>query len=636
MPLSEKELEHFKKQYSTPNVADIGLRLYNATQKNPDSYAEDLELAKDQKLPVDTVERNRDEIKRRKFLKELNTKELQETNPKTAEYLKSGRNAEVSYDDLEVLKRLEISAKTPERSFVNNISNAALNRVNALTGNLIEFVGNLSANTYDEMSEALGLPNPGVIIGEDGISWSWDIPRETPSAISNIGKAISEGQGYDYIPNFTWEKLKGDVTPTNLAGYVVEQGVQSIPDMLAALYTLPAYIASRTEEIAESRVQNDKRTKVTNEDLVESLIPATTVALIERLGAKITFGKGKVNSLKTAAKATGAAAAIEGTTEFIQEQIEYLGERVGTQADVDVAQMLDQGLAGLVAGSGIGGGIRGTTASVEALANYSSRSINREVLSELDQDTLDEWITYAQESKTQKRPGNQFGEFVDSLNSDHEVYIAQDALKDIPGLPAVITDKMGEVFGSDITLSLREFMTDVAPFPNIVDPIRQHLRISSETASQQELEELEATAENLVKKATEEKQLADEAEDIYEQVKDELVATGRQAEKTAKFSAALFPAWAKVKAEELGIRPQEAFERMGLTVTKLEEPSAPAPSTEPTLAPTQDFAGIKFVDDVVISETGKKAKLTQNAQTLWNRTQKRKDVVNKVVECLRK
>ena len=77
--------------------------------------------------------------------------------------------------------------------------------------------------------------------------------------------ASEELGDFGYESRFTWENFKGEdgelnwddwTNPEKLAGFVVEQGVHSIPDMAAAVYTLPQYIASRTQEIAEQREIN--------------------------------------------------------------------------------------------------------------------------------------------------------------------------------------------------------------------------------------------------------------------------------------------------------------------------------------------------------------------------------------------
>ncbi|RPG34573.1 MAG: hypothetical protein CBB72_006775, partial [Muricauda sp. TMED12] len=304
-----------------PKTSALNIR--NAVKMDPEQAARDIELATKTTLPLDTVQRNRDELQQREYINSVGNLE---GFPAVERFMSDQRNAAVAVDDIENLKLTEkaIQDDIGIWSTFDNWAGGTLNRVNTLTGNFIELVGNMGDEIRD-VFDTLGIPNPGIVIGEDGMSFTRDIPRDMPSILTETGKAVSEGQGYDYVPQFTWERLKGDISVRNLSGYVAEQGIQSLPDMVAAMFTLPAYIASRTEEIAEERVANDERKDVELADLGKSLVPALGVSLIERLGAKVTFGKGGVSSPLGALKATGGAAAIEGGTEFVQEGIEYLG-----------------------------------------------------------------------------------------------------------------------------------------------------------------------------------------------------------------------------------------------------------------------------------------------------------------------
>jgi len=288
--LNNDELLSLDSAFSKPSLDET---LDRATRTDPNIAAEALNSP----IPTETYLANKPELDRQKKLFDINAQGLKKSHPKTSEWLTDINNSSVAIDDLDILKGMEDALKEPERGFWNNTGRGALKTINSLTGNLIEFVGNVSDDFDDYMVNTMGMPNPGIVFGDDGISWSWNIPPEQ-TGIAQIGRAISEGNVYDYQPRFTWENLKGDVTPTNLAGYVTEQGVQSLPHMLATLYTLPAYIASRTEDIAEKRVANDDREDVTGADLATSVIPATIVALMEKIGAKATLGAAKTLGVK--------------------------------------------------------------------------------------------------------------------------------------------------------------------------------------------------------------------------------------------------------------------------------------------------------------------------------------------------
>ena len=179
-----------------------------------------------------------------------------------------------------------------------------------------------------------------------------------------------------YQPNHTWEKVKEEFSDDPLSGsawgevamYAAEQGVKSLPDMAAALLNLPAYITSRSGEMGEARAQNKGKDTTELTDVLEAMPFAVASAALERVGAKgITdaakeqIGKemlkaGFAHATKRVATAGGKAAGKEALTEFIQEgMLEYVGERIGTDAKMTLAESFDQGLAGAVAGGGYGG-----------------------------------------------------------------------------------------------------------------------------------------------------------------------------------------------------------------------------------------------------------------------------------------
>ena len=172
-----------------------------------------------------------------------------------------------------------------------------------------------------------------------------------------------------YEPGTTWEEVKASPAAKAIP-FAVEQGLVSVPDMAMALTSLPVYVLARTGELAGARAEADLRKEATIGDLVAALPGAAASALLEWLGARGILGIGdalKSRSLRGVASATGRGSAIEGGTEMGQEGIEHLTSRLGTATGVDAHEMADAMMAGGVAGSIFGGGVRGATATGEAL-----------------------------------------------------------------------------------------------------------------------------------------------------------------------------------------------------------------------------------------------------------------------------
>jgi len=567
----ESDLQFLEDSVDNERRDRISISLEGALNAAPEAHAEVQSLSKATGLPTDIINANLPDAKRQQQLKNFNIQELAKDYPKTSDFIANPDNAAVMYEQLDTLKGIEANSR--KSGFTANILKGAANRVNQLTGNLLQMVGKGADEIEEFMTSATGI-NPGIRFGEDGMSWTWNLdPAETDAQF--IGRAISEGQGYSYVPNFTWEKLKGDVTVQNTVGYMVEQGIQSLPDMIAAVYTLPAYIASRTEEMGEERMKNlGIEGDPTWEELSKAFIPAILVSASERLAAKIVFKTGAVKGVAGVAAATGEATLVEGSTEWVQEGMEYLGETLGTKKEITLSDMLDRQFAGLVAGAGMGAGIRGTTSTVEAIANRNASQVSTLIQSTQDQGQIDRLIEYSQSNTLFEQSPEQFQEFLQSMGDDVSIWLPTEVLGQLEN-PSEYLEALAGDSGVDVQITLEEFITRVAPDEHLMDELRPYVKLSQDTlnAHQIELGETENTfaIRKLLAAAEKEKSIKTEADAIYEQVKDQLIATGRQGTATARLSAQLIPAQVTAyvaKARKLGhdVTVSEVFEKWGFHV----------------------------------------------------------------------
>jgi len=187
---------------------------------------------------------------------------------------------------------------------------------------------------------------------------------------------------FGYVPEHTWNKLKkafgekGALSGSSwseVMKYATEQGIKSIPDMVAVFAALTAYITLRSGEIGTTRAENKGKKEVELEDMIEAAPAAVGSAILERFGAKgITVdvienvGKEAIKSgVKNVAKAAGKGAGKEAITEFLQEGIvEYVGEKYGTGAKMQFSEAMERGFAGAVAGGVYGGATSATVGGV--------------------------------------------------------------------------------------------------------------------------------------------------------------------------------------------------------------------------------------------------------------------------------
>ncbi|MCZ4284533.1 hypothetical protein O4H29_06760 [Marinobacter salarius] len=345
--------------------------------------------------------------------------------------------AENPFDAFDVQPEIQQSApvETDDDAglFSNSLRNAG-ERGFDLLGNAIQFIGNAAEKGEKAITDRLGGLNPGMVIdksdtlrgkgydpdleiGGYGVDFTSRVnPEDTDTGLGAAGQAV-EDVGLGYKPNFTIDKALDEPTLRNLAGAVAEQGPAALSDMAALIISTPAYLASRTQEIGEARVENDggdirnasselQKAIVDNfangteipgklqreaEKLAENggmpglkdyLVAGPTAAasvLLDRFAlGKLLPGGGKaVTSAKQVPGAVGRAVATEATTEAAQEGgIEYAGESVGTQAGWDPSTAGRRAAGGALVGGPTGGVVRGGTATYEAATAKPQQTVD--------------------------------------------------------------------------------------------------------------------------------------------------------------------------------------------------------------------------------------------------------------------
>tara|TARA_R110002012_G_scaffold262505_1_gene444809 strand:+ start:6077 stop:13843 length:7767 start_codon:yes stop_codon:yes gene_type:complete len=225
------------------------------------------------------------------------------------------------------------------------------------------------------------------------------------------GAKVLEGIDLGYQQQVGWEDVKQSFSEggalsgsayADVLEYGLEQGIKSVPDMVAAIYALPTYVFARSGEIGEQRAKNKGKEQADLEDVLEAAPFAAASALLERIGAKgMTSGAkealgkemikaGLKESAKRSAKAGGKALSREAATEAIQEgMLEYVGERYGTDAKMDFMEALDRAAAGAVAGGVFGGAVGTTTAVANEISYSPTKEFAKALDAEIDATTIE-------------------------------------------------------------------------------------------------------------------------------------------------------------------------------------------------------------------------------------------------------
>jgi len=334
--------------------------VFKGVREDPDAFAKDRATADRAGLPVDAVRMDRQNVE--SSLKVNDVMGVLEKAPVTKAFMNDENNAKIAHDDVESLSTFENLAAGIGEGFFNRVA-----------GGMTRTVGTFA----DEIGDALERNIPLGVIEYDftgeGPLLDWrasteaDLEKEDLTGLLESAR-VFESVSLGYKPMTTLTELK-DAPLAQFLPFALEQGIVSLPDMVAVMGNLPAYVAAQIGYIGQTRAANEGKVVATAGDLIKAAPFAIGSAMLERLGTKGILGIDdalKKIGVKGVAKATGKGALIEGVTEFGQEGLEYAGATLGTERGFDISDGLDQALAGMVGGVGFGGIIRAGTASVES------------------------------------------------------------------------------------------------------------------------------------------------------------------------------------------------------------------------------------------------------------------------------
>lgn len=605
------------------NALSASLRL--AGGREPTTTANALKVESELGIPADVTLRNSAEVKAIQIAREApDAREIFTRSPYLAEYMLDPNRAALTRDALPSLMEFESSVMSDRPGIIGNTLRLVGNRTNQLTGNFLQAVSSVMTAARDSVPTD---PFTGLV--KDLV-----LRSGADESLRNIGVAVEEGEAYDYVPEFTFERMLDSPTPANIAGLMFEQGVGSVPDMLAAMYALPAYVTSLSQEIASERAANNGDAETDLTDIATALPLATAISFLDRFSTRGMLGvladRENVRTVRQVGAEMLRSTAREAGTEFVQESAQALGETLGTDAGrgqgvtgTDSTQLYEladmfsaaarRGLEGAVVGAGMGGSVRGATATYQAIANARTRSLTQEMSSRFAQADLDVQIT-AMENTFRQTSMPEFQSYLNTLPGGlyltPDVVAAAEAAK--VTLPESLLGKAGSQY-QDIPITY----ADIAPLiddEKLWPIIRQRLKRRPEEMTQNELQETAKargtvegdTAAAIIERAAREKQVLTEADKIFREVKKAIVATGRQSPQMAAYTAELVPAYVtsvvseyRAAGVEIGVR--EAYDVLGLRVEAMGEPTAG--SVKQTAPSTPEFREW-FGDSKVVDEKG--------------------------------
>jgi len=649
---------------------DLSESLNLATMNDPDKAAESLGMP----ISNETYQANKPQIDRSKKLDLINIESLKKLHPKTSSWLTDKTNASIAIDDLDILKGMEDTTTAHDRTWGEFGIDTSVDLGKGVVGLGQSIVGLLDIVTINRFGHA------AEILGYE--------PEKTKKFLSKFYSEerkeadikVAKAKGFFG----TLEALAEE--PETALGTIVEStpmmiGAAAAVKKVASEMLLSAGVEAGTPAATKLLTSADAIAKLTvassasegamvagqiqetargkGKEYTESILPATiaglTTTLIGLLSSKL-IPDAEVSlvlaSLGSGAKKEFLAAGKEiAKTTFKEGVLEELPQSAQEQIFTNLAlgkpwsDGVPEGSAmGLVAGTGTGFGMSVGTQTL-TLINSTERDANVAVKSNADQKEIDTIVSFAQSSTTNERSTEHFEDFVNSLGEDKEVLIPNEVAEQMVDAPDYITDQLNDL-GISISIPLKKFAGEVALNEEWMGLIRPHIKLSSNTLSQTEIDDADrGEIQELLKRAKVEQETITEADRIFDTVKDQLKETKMQGESTARHSAALYPAYAAVyveKARKAGhdITMSEAFEMMGFSVqagdvdVEVAGTILDQPADEDVLAQQDIPDDLEITMESEAIETGDVTEATYNAKELSTEIDDKLDSYQKLLDCL--
>ena len=563
MPLDRNQIEQAQGIADQRKKGRVEEAIGYANRTEPQMQREVDQLSRQTQVPFDTVKSNIAEARHLANLKDVDVPSLMQQSPQTAQWMSDPVRASISRDDIEVMQKLEQRIATGNRGYWNNSLRNVGERVNTITG-MIARAGAMSIEGYEEVAQLAGLLDEG--------------DHSLSEKVDHIGKAISEG-GLGYRADFTPERWKDDPTLKNYIGMLGEQGPAAMADMAYMMASTPFYLLGRSREIAEEIADNEGR-EAQAIDVIRAAPTALLVTAIDKYSAKGMLGMLADNvvgtGVKYGVKEITKSVVREAGTEFMQEQIEYAGSVIGTDVGWDLGESLWRGSVGAMIGGPMGATVRGATLPVDALRLRVQKDFETNIKSLGEQQDIDSMIDSISNMKLFQESPERAGEFLRGLEGDSKLYVTPEEVIAAAGEGLPVSPEMLRQAeeGNEVEVTVDRFATEVMTNDELLTRLRPHLKRSADALTQEEIQNRDnSRLDKILTNARKETEILEEADAIHKDITDQLVATGRMSEETARYSAALIPAYVTTKTAELramgkNVTVEEVYGMMNFRIEK--------------------------------------------------------------------
>ncbi len=673
--------------------------LNNSSLFDPDEYARKRDLSSKTGVPVEGITpENEKEMGRSAETERLlnQYRDLGEDSPIAKKFVEDPVNAIVSQDDLHTLAAIEREAnrswyELDERTFENWGTTSLMGMGKTWDQSAILFLEEARATGEKTFQEKLldpsmmGLTPPGLMMNALDEAMGWTLERAHGGAAEfqawkdKIGEQIeSHKQNLEFA-----ESEIGRLTPQGLT--VMEEGLrgglQMVADMAPGLAISIAtrgkfnptlgYLTSKTflDSYGSAMVSGkDHRTAKTYAGIDAMIEYATERLPTKRLEAILgeVGGTGLKSSIKKWLVGEALGEQVATLTQSLNAYAFELDDELANARDLGEALEIQgrrQAVTFISTLAG-GGSMAGTIKSVDYLANRERRAMAKVIErtskfrgSEAEQERIDNLTYLAQASKTNERAKDLFEQFMEEAAPDQKIFVDPAVMgewmfADLGAVPDSLKKQL-DGSGGMIEMSMSQFMTEFASDKARMEILRPHIKTSEElyTATEMESDDAKQYIKDLLSTAAAATETKNKADEISEQLIEQLVSTGRQSQATARQSIAITTAQIVTQYEFLKksgytkedgteVTLEELYEDFGLRIAPPDEkvgetdPYMTQETAVPRVLKEQDFGNNAFTD-TRLDEAGNAVTITEKVTDLWNDLQERTNNIESLRNCLR-
>lgn len=541
--------------------------LSEAVKINPDQQVKINQLSKESGIPTNAVEPAVDEVESHLRLKNIDIDALKNNTPNTAQFMSVYDNATIAHDDIDALGKLE-TALTSTADVARSVP------AGAVEGLGMGFSG--LAKTYDVMTR-----NTRRIIDE-----------LTPAGLEDY-----TGRDFKFDPALPL-RLQGEQlerlaetlgVPKDRSNYAtdVAKGLGQVASQIATVLINPSlgtslFFGQGVEQQARRQEESGTLGQNATTDTGLLLGGAATSAS-ERIGIDKILNR-IPSKIKNQIGAKLSDIAIAGGIEAVQEVAENTAhdiiELYTSNPDAEMFQGIEYEAA--VAG-GVGAIARAILIGFlpGKVGQFDTGMRSKQSQDQTDQAQIDDIIETANSVKLKERDKDSLKSFVEGVNEDKVYLDAEKTVEYLQTLDQKIIDadktlqtlseasKEAAVTGADLSVDMKDFVADYTGNEHL-EALRPHMKLRPEGDTQFRQEEAQLRAEEYTKSLIEEAQQNAsqyvEAQDIFVQVRDQLIDTGRMTAQDSKTVGDVVTAYFTVKAVRSGKSVRDVYEEAGLKI----------------------------------------------------------------------